>query len=107
MLKEIYEQPSVIKDTYRGRLHANEGLIQMSGVEDNLEKFLNADRIIYSCMCASSYAGLVAEYVLKSFRELKWNMSEFRYRNPIINSNDVVIAISQSGETLIRWLLSN
>jgi glucosamine--fructose-6-phosphate aminotransferase (isomerizing) len=46
MLKEIYEQPSVIKDTYRGRLHANEGLIQMSGVEDNLEKFLNADRII-------------------------------------------------------------
>jgi glucosamine--fructose-6-phosphate aminotransferase (isomerizing) len=66
MLKEIYEQPSVIKDTYRGRLHANEGLIQMSGVEDNLEKFLNADRIIIVA-CGTSYAGLVAEYVLKSF----------------------------------------
>jgi glucosamine--fructose-6-phosphate aminotransferase (isomerizing) len=66
MLKEIYEQPSVIKDTYRGRLHANEGLIQMSGVEDNLEKFLNADRIIIVA-CGTWHAGLVAEYVLKSF----------------------------------------
>jgi glucosamine--fructose-6-phosphate aminotransferase (isomerizing) len=76
MLKEIYEQPSVIKDTYRGRLHANEGLIQMSGVEDNLEKFLNADRIIIVACGTSWHAGLVAEYVLKSFREylLKWNM---------------------------------
>jgi glucosamine--fructose-6-phosphate aminotransferase (isomerizing) len=70
-----YEQPSVIKDTYRGRLHANEGLIQMSGVEDNLEKFLN-DRIIIVACGTSWHAGLVAEYVLKSFREylLKWNM---------------------------------
>jgi glucosamine--fructose-6-phosphate aminotransferase (isomerizing) len=67
MLKEIYEQPSVIKDTYRGRLHANEGLIQMSGVEDNLEKFLNADRIIIVACGTSWHAGLVAEYVLKSF----------------------------------------
>jgi glucosamine--fructose-6-phosphate aminotransferase (isomerizing) len=75
-VKEIYEQPSVIKDTYRGRLHANEGLIQMSGVEDNLEKFLNADRIIIVACGTSWHAGLVAEYVLKSFREylLKWNM---------------------------------
>jgi glucosamine--fructose-6-phosphate aminotransferase (isomerizing) len=75
MLKEIYEQPSVIKDTYRGRLHANEGIIQMSGVEDNLEKFLNADRIIIVACGTSWHAGLVAEYVLKSFRiPLKWNM---------------------------------
>jgi glucosamine--fructose-6-phosphate aminotransferase (isomerizing) len=75
-LMKIYEQPSVIKDTYRGRLHANEGLIQMSGVEDNLEKFLNADRIIIVACGTSWHAGLVAEYVLKSFREylLKWNM---------------------------------
>jgi glucosamine--fructose-6-phosphate aminotransferase (isomerizing) len=56
-MKEIYEQPSVIKDTYRGRLHANEGLIQMSGVEDNLEKFLNADRIIIVACGTSWHAG--------------------------------------------------
>jgi glucosamine--fructose-6-phosphate aminotransferase (isomerizing) len=101
MLKEIYEQPSVIKDTYRGRLHANEGLIQMSGVEDNLEKFLNADRIIIVACGTSWHAGLVAEYVLKSFRRIPVEVIcfKFRYRNPIINSNDVVIAISQSGET--------
>jgi glucosamine--fructose-6-phosphate aminotransferase (isomerizing) len=101
MLKEIYEQPSVIKDTYRGRLHANEGIIQMSGVEDNLEKFLNADRIII-VRGTSWHAGLVAEYVFEEFSRIPVEVeyaSEFRYRNPIINSNDVVIAISQSGET--------
>ena len=102
MLKEIYEQPSVIKDTYRGRLHANEGLIQMSGVEDNLEKFLNADRIIIVACGTSWHAGLVAEYIYEKFARIPVEVeyaSEFRYRNPIINSRDVVIAISQSGET--------
>jgi glucosamine--fructose-6-phosphate aminotransferase (isomerizing) len=102
MLKEIYEQPSVIKDTYRGRLHANKGLIQMSGVEDNLEKFLNADRIIIVACGTSWHAGLVAEYVFEEFARISVEVeyaSEFRYRNPIINSKDVVIAISQSGET--------
>jgi glutamine---fructose-6-phosphate transaminase (isomerizing) len=102
MLKEIYEQPSVIKDTYRGRLHANEGIIQMSGVEDNLEKFLNADRIIIVACGTSWHAGLVAEYVFEEFTRIPVEVeyaSEFRYRNPIINSRDVVIAISQSGET--------
>ena len=102
MLKEIYEQPSVIKDTYRGRLHANEGLIQMAGVEDNLEKFLNADRIIIVACGTSWHAGLVAEYVFEEFARISVEVeyaSEFRYRNPIINSKDVVIAISQSGET--------
>ena len=102
MLKEIYEQPSVIKDTYRGRLHANSGLIQMSGVEDNLEKFLNADRIIIIACGTSWHAGLVAEYVIEEFSRISVEVeyaSEFRYRNPIITSNDVVIAISQSGET--------
>lgn len=102
MLKEIYEQPSVIKDTYRGRLHANEGLVQMAGVEDNLEKFLNADRIIIVACGTSWHAGLVAEYVFEEFTRIPVEVeyaSEFRYRNPIISSKDVVIAISQSGET--------
>jgi glucosamine--fructose-6-phosphate aminotransferase (isomerizing) len=102
MLKEIYEQPSVIKDTYRGRLHANEGIIQMAGVEDNLEKFLNAERIIIVACGTSWHAGLVAEYIFEEFTRIPVEVeyaSEFRYRNPIINSKDVVIAISQSGET--------
>lgn len=102
MLKEIYEQPSVIKDTYRGRLHANEGIVQLAGVEDNLEKFLNADRIIIVACGTSWHAGLVAEYVIEEFARIPVEVeyaSEFRYRNPIINSKDVVIAISQSGET--------
>ncbi|WP_281238275.1 MULTISPECIES: glutamine--fructose-6-phosphate transaminase (isomerizing) [Flavobacterium] len=102
MLKEIYEQPSVIKDTYRGRLHANEGIVQLAGVEDNLEKFLNADRIIIIACGTSWHAGLVAEYVIEEFARIPVEVeyaSEFRYRNPIINSKDVVIAISQSGET--------
>jgi len=102
MLKEIYEQPSVITDTYRGRLHANEGIIQMSGVEDNLEKFLNAERIIIVACGTSWHAGLVAEYIFEEFTRIPVEVeyaSEFRYRNPIINRRDVVIAISQSGET--------
>jgi glucosamine--fructose-6-phosphate aminotransferase (isomerizing) len=102
MLKEIYEQPNVIKDTYRGRLHANEGIIQMAGVEDNLEKFLNADRIIIIACGTSWHAGLVAEYVFEEFARIPVEVeyaSEFRYRNPIIGKKDVVIAISQSGET--------
>jgi glucosamine--fructose-6-phosphate aminotransferase (isomerizing) len=102
MLKEIYEQPSVITDTYRGRLHANEGIIKMSGIEDNLEKFLNANRIIIIACGTSWHAGLVAEYIIEEFARIPVEVeyaSEFRYRNPIINSKDVVIAISQSGET--------
>jgi glucosamine--fructose-6-phosphate aminotransferase (isomerizing) len=102
MLKEIYEQPNVIKDTYRGRLHANSGIIQMAGVEDNLEKFLKADRIIIIACGTSWHAGLVAEYVIEEFARIPVEVeyaSEFRYRNPIITPNDVIIAISQSGET--------
>lgn len=102
MLKEIYEQPNVIKDTYRGRLHANEGLIKMAGIEDNLQKFLNAQRILVIACGTSWHAGLVAEYIFEEFARIPVEVeyaSEFRYRNPIINENDVVIAISQSGET--------
>lgn len=102
MLKEIYEQPNVIKDTYRGRLLSNKGIIQMAGIEDNLEKFLNAERIIIVACGTSWHAGLVAEYVIEEFTRIPVEVeyaSEFRYRNPIINKNDIVIAISQSGET--------
>jgi glutamine---fructose-6-phosphate transaminase (isomerizing) len=102
MLKEIYEQPNVIRDTYRGRLLANQGIIQMAGVEDNLEKFLNAQRILIIACGTSWHAGLVAEYVFEEFTRIPVEVeyaSEFRYRNPIINKGDVVIPISQSGET--------
>ena len=102
MLKEIYEQPNVIKDTYRGRLLANKGLIKMSGIEDNLNKFLNADRILIVACGTSWHAGLVAEYIIEEFARIPVEVeyaSEFRYRNPIIGKNDVLIAISQSGET--------
>ena len=102
MMKEIYEQPNVIKDTYRGRLLANQGIVQMSGVEDNLEKFLNAKRILIVACGTSWHAGLVAEYIIEEFSRIPVEVeyaSEFRYRNPIINKDDVVIAISQSGET--------
>ncbi len=102
MLKEIYEQPSVIKDTYRGRLLADQGIIRMAGVEDNLEKFLQAQRIIIIACGTSWHAGLVAEYIFEEFVRIPVEVeyaSEFRYRNPVINKGDIVIAISQSGET--------
>lgn len=102
MLKEIYEQPTVIKDTYRGRLLSDKGLIRMAGVEDNLERFLNANRILIIACGTSWHAGLVAEYIIEEFARIPVEVeyaSEFRYRNPIITPKDVVIAISQSGET--------
>ncbi len=102
MLKEIFEQPNAIKDTYRGRLLANKGIIQMAGIEDNLEKFTNAKRILVVACGTSWHAGLVAEYIIEEFSRIPVEVeyaSEFRYRNPIINKDDVVIAISQSGET--------
>lgn len=102
MLKEIYEQPHAILDTYRGRLNTEHGIIKMAGVEDNLQKFLNANRIIIVACGTSWHAGLVAEYLFEDFTRIPVEVeyaSEFRYRNPIITKNDVVIAISQSGET--------
>ena len=102
MLKEIHEQPHAIKDTYRGRLRAKEGIIKMSGIDDNIEKFLNANRIIVIACGTSWHAGLVAEYIFEDLARIPVEVeyaSEFRYRNPIITENDVVIAISQSGET--------
>ena len=102
MLKEIYEQPRAILDTYRGRLLAKEGIIKMAGIDDNLEKFLNANRIIIVACGTSWHAGLVAEYIFEDLARIPVEVeyaSEFRYRNPVITDKDVLIAISQSGET--------
>ncbi|RMB56397.1 glutamine--fructose-6-phosphate transaminase (isomerizing) [Dokdonia sinensis] len=102
MLKEIYEQPAAITDTFRGRMRVNEGLIKMAGVDDNIDKFLNARRIIIVACGTSWHAGLVAEYIFEEFSRIPVEVeyaSEFRYRNPVIYKDDVVIAISQSGET--------
>ncbi|MBR9854106.1 MAG: glutamine--fructose-6-phosphate transaminase (isomerizing) [Algicola sp.] len=102
MLKEIYEQPKAIMDTYRGRLLADKGIIKMAGIDQNLEKFLNANRIIIVACGTSWHAGLVAEYIFEDMARIPVEVeyaSEFRYRNPIITENDVLIAISQSGET--------
>jgi len=102
MLKEIYEQPSVIKDTYRGRLLADKGIIKLGGLENHIEKFTNANRIIIVACGTSWHAGLVAEYIFEDWARIPVEVeyaSEFRYRNPVITDKDVVIAISQSGET--------
>ncbi|WP_418512513.1 glutamine--fructose-6-phosphate transaminase (isomerizing) [Corallibacter sp.] len=102
MLKEIYEQPRAILDTFRGRLLSNEAIIKMVGVEDNMKKFLNADRIIVVACGTSWHAGLVSEYIFEDLARIPVEVeyaSEFRYRNPVITEKDIVIAISQSGET--------
>ena len=102
MLKEIFEQPSVIKDTYRGRLLAKKGIVKLGGLENYIEKFTNADRIIIVACGTSWHAGLVGEYIIEELVRTPVEVeyaSEFRYRNPIISEKDVVIAISQSGET--------
>lgn len=102
MLKEIYEQSKSIQDTLRGRLIADKGLIRMSGVYEYHDKFLNAERIIIIGCGTSWHAGLVAEYIFEDLARIPVEVeyaSEFRYRNPVISEKDVVIAISQSGET--------
>jgi len=102
MLKEIHEQPDAIRDTYRGRLLAKEGIIKMAGIDDNLDKFLQADKITIVACGTSWHAGLVAEYIFEDLARIPVEVeyaSEFRYRNPVITNKDIVIAISQSGET--------
>jgi glucosamine--fructose-6-phosphate aminotransferase (isomerizing) len=102
MLKEIHEQPKAILDTYRGRMLPDEGIIRMAGIDDNINKFLSAERIIIIACGTSWHAGLVGEYLIEDKARIPVEVeyaSEFRYRNPIITSKDVVIAISQSGET--------
>lgn len=102
MLKEIFEQPSTILDCLRGRLNASAGTITMSGVQDNMEAFKTAQRIIIVACGTSWHAGLVAEYIIEELCRIPVEVeyaSEFRYRNPVINKGDIIIAISQSGET--------
>lgn len=102
MLKEIFEQPKSVNDTMRGRLLVEEGIIKMAGIWDHLERFNNAGRIIIIACGTSWHAGLIGEYLIEEFARIPVEVeyaSEFRYRNPIITEKDVVIAISQSGET--------
>ncbi|MAW84815.1 MAG: glutamine--fructose-6-phosphate transaminase (isomerizing) [Crocinitomicaceae bacterium] len=102
MLKEIYEQPDAIIDTFRGRLHREQQQILLSGLEEHKEVFQNTRRIIIIACGTSWHAGLVGEYLFEDAARIPVEVeyaSEFRYRNPVISKEDVVIAISQSGET--------
>jgi glucosamine--fructose-6-phosphate aminotransferase (isomerizing) len=102
MLKEIHEQPETIRDCLRGRLLPEVGKIIMSGIENHLEALTNAHRMIIVACGTSWHAGLVAEYMIEELCRIPVEVeyaSEFRYRNPIIHKGDVIIAISQSGET--------
>ena len=102
MLKEIFEQPKTIHDCLRGRLDADAGTITMSGIDKYAEQIMNANRIIMVACGTSWHAGLVAEYIFEELCRINVEVeyaSEFRYRNPVINKGDVIIAISQSGET--------
>lgn len=102
MLKEIYEQPRTLADSMRGRVNIDQNNIALSGFIDNKERFLNAKRIIITACGTSWHAGLIAMYAIEEFAQVPVEVeysSEFRYRKPVINKDDVVIAISQSGET--------
>ena len=102
MLKEIYEQPRSIRDCFRGRMDLTKGMIRLSGIENFEEKWVNARRIIILGCGTSWHAGLVGEYLFEELARIPVEVeyaSEFRYRNPIIREDDIVIAISQSGET--------
>jgi glucosamine--fructose-6-phosphate aminotransferase (isomerizing) len=102
MLKEIFEQPITIRDCLRGRLDATAGTITMSGIEKYAEQIGNANRIVMVACGTSWHAGLIAEYIFEEVCRINVEVeyaSEFRYRNPVINKGDVIIAISQSGET--------
>ena len=102
MLKEIYEQPRAIHDSFRGRLNAKEGWVSLGGIKDYEDQIAKANRIIIIACGTSWHAALVAEYYFEDLARIPVEVeyaSEFRYRNPIIRKDDVVIAISQSGET--------
>ena len=102
MLKEIYEQPRSIRDSMRGRLRVETGQVELGGIRDYIQKFVNAKRIIILGCGTSWHAGMVGEYLFEDLARIPVEVeyaSEFRYRNPVIYEDDVVIAISQSGET--------
>jgi glucosamine--fructose-6-phosphate aminotransferase (isomerizing) len=102
MLKEIHEQPRSIQDCFRGRLNADEGWVKLGGIKEFENKMVQAQRIVMIACGTSWHACLVGEYLFEDLARINVEVeyaSEFRYRNPIINENDIVIAISQSGET--------
>lgn len=102
MLKEIFEQPKTLSDSMRGRVNTEMQDIKLSGFIDNKEKFLSASRIIITACGTSWHAALIGKYAIEEFARIPVEVeysSEFRYRNPVIHKNDLVIAISQSGET--------
>ena len=102
MLKEIYEQPRSITDCFRGRMNASEGWVALGGIQEYEQKIINAPRIIMIACGTSWHACLVGEYLIEDLARINVEVeyaSEFRYRNPIINENDVILAVSQSGET--------
>jgi len=102
MLKEIFEQPQTLRTSMRGRVNVEANNIALSGFIDNRERFLNAKRIIITACGTSWHAGLIAMYAIEEFARIPVEVeysSEFRYRKPVIHKDDVVIAISQSGET--------
>ena len=102
MIKEIFEQPKTLRDSMRGRVSLEENEIKLSGFIDNKEKFLNAKRIIITACGTSWHSGLIGKYAIEEFARVPVEVeysSEFRYRKPVIHKDDIVIAISQSGET--------
>ena len=102
MLKEIYEQPKAIQDTLRGRLNISKGIIKLSGIDDYINKFLSAKKITIIACGTSWHSALVAEYMFEKIARIPTEVeyaSEFRYRDPVVERNDIIIAISQSGET--------
>ena len=102
MLKEIYEQPKAIRDTLRGRIIAEKGVIKLSGVDDHIDKFLSVKKITILACGTSWHSALVAEYMFEKIAKIPVEVeyaSEFRYREPVIGKEDIVLAISQSGET--------
>ncbi len=102
MLKEIYEQPKAIEDSLRGRMNAAQGWIKLGGINEYINRIANAERFIVTACGTSWHSGLIGEYMIEDLARIPVEVeyaSEFRYRNPIITEHDVVIAISQSGET--------
>ena len=102
MIKEIFEQPGTITDCLRGRIDSKTNMVRMAGIQNNIDQLKNANRILIIACGTSWHAGLVAEYIIEELCRIPVEVeyaSEFRYRNPIVNPGDVIIAISQSGET--------
>lgn len=102
MLKEIFQQPITIGESMRGRINADEGWVSVGGMQENMSRFLNADRLIFVACGTSWHSALIAEYLFEELARIPVEVeyaSEFRYRNPIISEKDVVLALSQSGET--------